>query len=214
MTEAKLPALQSLKPSSELCEQLATRPRDEVLADLSRAELALLRANAPALIAQAKRTATQGEVERVLAPLVAVFGVSEAAKSTAFWRAYHQVLGTLHPEALERAAGKWLEVGKYFPKPAELREIAQVQALDCVRVAELAHAALSFRPPANRIAVDLGEVVKPRSIPAAPERVEPIRLRPSEPHPLAAPPLPSIAGKTDETGLTSQMRMLLERRRA
>ncbi len=115
------------------------------LARLDGAELQLLRHEAPALIAEAKRTATAEDIERVLTPLVAVFGVSDAAQTRVFWRAYHQVLSSLHPEALERAAAKWLETGKFFPKPAELRDIARTLPLRCVLIATHARAALSYR---------------------------------------------------------------------
>ena len=94
---------------------------------------------------EARRTARPADVERILAPLVVVFGVSEAAAASVFWKAYNQVLGELHPEALETAAGKWLQTGKFFPKPAELRELARREPLRCVFIASLARAALKFR---------------------------------------------------------------------
>ena len=112
------------------------------VAQLDRGALQVLRRQAPALMAEAKRKATRADLERILAPLVVVFGVTDAATTPTFWRAYEAVLAEHHPEALEAAAGKWLQTGKFFPKPAELRELARAQPLRCVFLASHARAAL------------------------------------------------------------------------
>lgn len=67
-------------------------------------------------------------VQRALAPLVLVFGLGEQSEAPAFWKAYNDVLSGLPRLALDRAVLEYNAKGKFFPKPAELKELADPHA--------------------------------------------------------------------------------------
>ncbi|KAK0332698.1 hypothetical protein LTR94_023851 [Friedmanniomyces endolithicus] len=86
-------------------------------------------------------------VERALAPLVLVYGLGEQAKARAFWRVYTDALSDLPRMALDRAAAEYPKVGKFFPKPAEIRELAMPHANALRMAAVRAERAASWEEP-------------------------------------------------------------------
>lgn len=97
-------------------------------------------ASQPALLAEAMASVRPLEaiaapcgdaaVRRLLQPLVLVFGVSEAAKTAAFWRAYIDQLAGLPGEAVEQAVNDYIggEASEFFPKPGPLKALAMRRA--------------------------------------------------------------------------------------
>lgn len=94
----------------------------------------------PALLAEARASvkpleaiaAPCGEeaVRRLLQPLVLVLGVSEAAKTRAFWKVYFDQLSGLPAEALAQAVNDYAggETSEFFPKPGPLKALAMRRA--------------------------------------------------------------------------------------
>ena len=172
---------------------------------LNPTELRELRAAAPELIAEAKRTVDADDVERLLAPLVLIYGMPEGARARAFWHAYAKVLGVLHPEQLRAGCDAYLASdARFFPKPGELLALARAQPSPAVIVLAChGRAALSYEPP------------KPH-VPASPEVAASIAAdlrrcikRPPPAKPFAPPPTP-----TDGRGLSPAMAARLETTRA
>lgn len=63
-----------------------------------------------------------------LANLVLVYGKGEEARAKGFWKVYAEVLAGLPRVALDRACAEYAKVGKFFPKPAEIFELAEPHA--------------------------------------------------------------------------------------
>lgn len=69
-------------------------------------------------------------VKATLLPLLLVFSEKATeAESPMFWHIYATVLGATPAKALREAVRKWVAIGKWFPKPAELRELANEEAI-------------------------------------------------------------------------------------
>lgn len=69
-------------------------------------------------------------VKATLLPLLLVFtDKSTEAESPMFWQIYATVLAKTPAKALREAVQKWVTIGKWFPKPAELRELAEEEAV-------------------------------------------------------------------------------------
>lgn len=87
-------------------------------------------------------------VASALAPLVLVFGVSDSARSTAFWRIYKQQLAGLPREALAASVDEYagLPDSHFFPKPGPLRALAIKHAAPLYQAASRARRALSLGP--------------------------------------------------------------------
>lgn len=127
---ANLPApnLTTLQLSPELWRLLAE----------DRAGLEDIRRN-PVMVEECQRYARQLDlicepaggdlVARTLAPLVLVFGLGDQATSPQFWRVYSDALSDLPRISLERAVSEYQRAGKFFPKPAEIRDLAMPHAL-------------------------------------------------------------------------------------
>lgn len=63
-----------------------------------------------------------------LANLVLVYGKGEEARAKGFWKVYADALANLPRAALDRACAEYAKVGKFFPKPAEILELAEPHA--------------------------------------------------------------------------------------
>lgn len=86
-------------------------------------------------------------VAGALAPLVLVYGLGEQAQSPAFWRVYVEALGGLPRIALDRAVSEYPKTGKFFPKPAEILELAMIQANGLRTAAHRARKAADWTEP-------------------------------------------------------------------
>lgn len=145
-----------------------------------------------------------------LAPLVLVYGKGEEARSPAFWNVYKNALSDLPRLALDRAVKAYERIGKFFPKPAEIRELAMPHA-DTIRQAAYRTKkateaeVIQLRPPVeNRpspeevaaIMEDFHRVMKDK------DPIAKIRAKGSRPTPCA---------RVDKTGVSEEMRQLLAR---
>lgn len=70
----------------------------------------------------------EGAVMASLANLVLVYGKGEEARAKGFWKVYGDALADLPRSALDRACAEYARVGKFFPKPAEIRDLAEPHA--------------------------------------------------------------------------------------
>lgn len=163
-------------------------------------------------LAELAASAGEAAVREALKPLVLVYGVGEAARSPAFWQAY-KVLSGLPVDALRRGIEEYLGLAdsQFFPKPGPLKALCDKHAEPIYRACYRASKAASLPAPVNRgppspeqqaavqrMAAEVGEILrKPKDQTWPKRRVE---------------PMPSIAGKTDETGITPEMRKAMERR--
>lgn len=146
-------------------------------------------------------------VRRALQPLVLVYGVSESARSPAFWGPYLAALRDLPADALAKAVEAYTQnpSAEFFPKPGPLKALGDKHATAIRRAAARARTAAAMAPPA-------------RVTPPTPEEREAVRkmlagmragfaerqaaMRAKRPEP------PSTAGAVDGTGLTREMREL------
>lgn len=199
-----------MQPSAELWRLLATGTKANI------EEIA----RHPALRQEASRCSRQLEilcepsgpqvVMGALAPLVIVFGKGQEAESPAFWRVYTDALSDLPRIALDRAVSEYQRIGKFFPKPAEIRELALPHANGFRQAAYRASAAQQQpeapMTPAERIEPekfkalmsDFTKQMEGKDILARTRS----RMRPP-PH-----------ARVDETGISAEARALLERQRA
>jgi hypothetical protein len=147
-------------------------------------------------------------VKDALKALVLVYGLGEQAKSPAFWQIYVKALEDLPGEAVREACEDYARQpdSQFFPKPGPLRDLAMKRAAVVLRMAGRATQAASMcaRPvyvppgPAEkaRVRAMLGDYL------AATKRVPDEKaIRPNH-------------GKTDERGLTAEMRAHIEARAA
>lgn len=210
---ANLPAppnLTTLTPSPELWSLLATGPKEN-------AEAIRL---SPALRAEAGRSFRQLEVlcepagnqvvMAALAPLILVYGKGEEARSPAFWKVYTDALSDLPRIALDRAVKGYERIGKFFPKPAEIRELAMPHADTFRQAAYRAKKAqeaevIQLRPPvdqrptADEVAAMMKEfhALMEAKCPVPQYKTKPGRATPS--------------ARVDNTGVSPEMRALLAR---
>lgn len=205
------PSLTTFQPSPELWRLLVTGPRENI------AQIA----QTPALLAQCSsalrslEVICEGSGDRVvmgaLAPLVIVFGKGQEAESPAFWKVYTEALGDLPRIALDRAVKEYQRTGRFFPKPAEIRDLAEPHAR-------------GFRQAAARVraAMEKPEPPAPIEDRPSPEEVAEVMARfkaaMADKDPLAkikakgSRPTPSA--RVDETGVSEEMRQLLSRNAA
>lgn len=204
---ANLPAppnLTTLQLSGELWRMLAADPTG--LEDIRRT---------PALVEECGRYQRQLDlmaepaggdtVARALAPLVLVFGLGDQATSPQFWKVYAEALGDLPRMALDRAASEWPKVGKFFPKPAEVRELALPHALAFRQAAHRARKATETPPPPPK------PIERPSSEDIAEVMAEFHKVM-ADKDPIAkmqAKRRPSPQGRVDHGGVTAEMRALL-----
>lgn len=185
-------------PSSQV-EEIARHPAMKAECERSRRQLSLL-----------AEPAGSDAVERALAPLVVVFGLGDQAKAKAFWQVYIESLSDLPRMALDRAASEYPKIGKFFPKPAEIRELAMPHA-NALRMA----AARAARA---------AEWEEPKPIPVkdrpTPEQMKALlddfhaTMRDKDPLlKMREKRKPPPSARVDETGVSAEMRALLERQR-
>jgi len=149
-------------------------------------------------------------VMAALAPLVLVYGKGQEATAPAFWKVYTEALADLPRLALDRAAAEYTRVGKFFPKPAEIRELADRHALALRQAAYRAGKAAAWEEPkampqSDRIPPEqfkamMADTLAKLDAKAAP----PARLRTMKPTPSAP---------VDERGISDAARALLARQR-
>lgn len=211
LTPIAPPSLTTLTISPELWRLLATGPSSQI------EEIASI----PALRAEAATCHRQlevltepvggAEVERSLGTLVLIFGLGEQAKAASFWRAYKDALCDLPRVAFDRAVAEWQRVGKFFPKPAELRELADPHATALRMAAHRAKKAASWeapkaipeaeRMPAEKVRALLDDTLGKLAGMDMLARTRTRRVRPPQ-------------AKVDETGISAEARALMERQRA
>lgn len=100
-------------------------------------------------------------VKEALRPLALVFPPGERAESPLFWQVYFKALRDLPLEALLKAAEEYPMVrgAEHFPKPAEIRALAERHAIPLRKAAYRARRAADSlprgpRPRAERDAVE------------------------------------------------------------
>lgn len=146
-----------------------------------------------------------------LVPLVIVFGKGQEAESPAFWRVYTDALSDLPRIALDRAVKEYQKLGKFFPKPAEIRELATPHANAFRQAAFRTKAALEKpeppMPEAERMAPEvfnaiMSDFVKTMEGKDVIQRTKNRMMRPTP------------SARVDETGVSEEMRQLLSRNAA
>ncbi len=146
-------------------------------------------------------------VSRVLAPLVLVYGLGEQSQSPKFWKVYNDVLADFPRIALERASTEWAKIGRFFPKPAEVLELAKPQADALKQAAYRARAAIIPRIEAPKLAEptpEEREVVR--------EMLKSFRSIVQEKAPPTAK-RKAFRGPVDDKGVTEAGRAMIERMR-
>lgn len=202
------PNLTTLNVSAELWRLLSTGPMENVetigRSPVLKAEAASLRASLQGL---ADRSGP-AYVQKCLAPLVLVYGLGDQASAPQFWKAYNDVLSKYPRIALDRAISEWYAVGKFFPKPAEIRELAEPHAEAICKAAARVGQAAKYEAPVNKrdnrtpaeiaaVGKMLGDfmaVMETKKVPEAPRK--PVR------------------GPVDDRGVTSAGRAIIERMRS
>lgn len=147
-------------------------------------------------------------VSRVLAPLVLVYGLGEQSQSPQFWKVYNDVLSELPRIALERASTQWVKVGKFFPKPAEILDLAKPQADALKQAAFRARAAITPRIEAPKRAEPT-----PEELEAVREMLKDFRAVVQEKIP-PSPKRKAVRGPVDDKGITEAGRAIIERMRS
>lgn len=148
-------------------------------------------------------------VKRSLAPLVLVYGLGVQAEAPVFWQVYEQALSDLPRMALERAVSEYQRIGKFFPKPAEIRELAEPHATALRMAAHRAKKASEWQAPkglaeADRIPLDQYKALMDDTLGklAGMDMLGRTKVRQVKP-PQA---------RVDETGISAEARALMERR--
>lgn len=166
------------------------------------------RASAPMLERLAQPCGPQA-VMQALAPLVTVFGISDAARAPGFWEVYVKTLASLPREALDRAVDEYPAHGKFFPKPAEIRELADRHAAVIRKAATRARTAANVKPERER------EPKTPEQIAAVRRLLSEFTATMEAKSPAKPEPRRHRVGESvDERGLTPSMRKWLEGRAA
>lgn len=164
----------------------------------------------PALEFTARGKAGQPGVRAVIGRRFALYPQPPRTEGewAAWWADYDDVLMDVPLASLEAAMRQWIAdpSSEFMPKPGKLKELAftapcrsLMRYLNAKRAVD---AALTALPAPER-----------QTPPADPEEVKKW-VATFTAKPTGKPTLPSIAGKPDETGITPQMRALLERRKA
>ncbi len=87
-------------------------------------------------------------VRALLQPLVLVYGVSDAARTPAFWKVYREQLAGLPFEALEQAVNDFAGQpgAEFFPKPGPLKALATARAVPIIKALYRAKRVASAKP--------------------------------------------------------------------
>lgn len=152
-----------------------------------------------------------GLVKRSLAPMVLVYGLGAQAEAPAFWQVYEQVLADLPRMALERAVADYQRTGKFFPKPAEIRELAEPHATALRMAAHRAKKAATWEAPkvipeADRIPQEKYRALMDDTLGKLAGMDMLARTRARRVQPPQA--------KVDETGISAEARAMLKRQEA
>lgn len=147
-------------------------------------------------------------MKAALTPLVLVFGVGEQARANAFWAVYEEALGDLPRIALDRALIEYQRTGKFFPKPAEIRELAMPHTLGFRQAAYRAKKALE---PSSGASVPESSRIPPEQFAALmADFVAKMAARdPMVTHRMVLPPTPQAM--VDEAGISAEARAMLHR---
>jgi len=197
--------------------------------------LAEVTAALPAIKANASMPAGPEGVMKIISAKFVTYQqpMRNDAEWAQFWSDYYTVLEGLPLSALEAAMAACLADPKieFLPKPAKIAEMARMTPNRAVRAYDRAKAAIEARPatPVERLSPDkIAEMVaplanRPRVEPSAADKE---RVRQQMREYIAADDakklakisascdMKSTAGTTDETGITPQMRAIIEARNA
>jgi hypothetical protein len=176
------------------------------------------RAALPALKAVAEWKAGTEGVKAVIGKRFVLYPQPERSEGewNAFWEDYQDVLADVPLPCLEAAMRAWVArpTSEFLPKPGQLYELAYKTVSRSLRRYQRVTRALELidhpapvrEPIPEGVAIDNAAEIrrmfadfKTRSV-MSDER-------------LNRPPLPSIAGKPDSTGITPEMRAVLNRQR-
>lgn len=148
-------------------------------------------------------------VAGALAPLVIVFGKGPEAESPAFWRVYNEALSDLPRMALDRAVNEWSREGKFFPKPAEIRERADVHASAMRMAAWRAKEAQKAPAPQGERVTD--PAVKAQFNALMSDLAKKLDGKDMLGRTVSKEVRRGVQAKVDETGISPEARALLER---
>lgn len=139
-------------------------------------------------------------------PLVLVFGLGVQATAPAFWDVYVTALSDLPRMAIQRALDDYTKDGKFFPKPAEIRERAlpHAEALRKAlhRAKEATKPVALPAPKADRIPPEEFARMQDELMQKLAAATE--KMRPKFKH----PPRPRYTPPVDDYGITPEMRAL------
>jgi hypothetical protein len=202
------PRLTTWTPSAELWRLLSTGPKENI-EDI--AKVPTLKAECEASLRHLDiliEPAGDKIVINALGPLVLVFGKSVEAESPVFWKVYTQALSDLPRMSLDRAVTEWQKVGKFFPKPAEIRELAETHAQPLRQARFRAKSALEVKP----------SLAKPGRNQMSREQYDAImgdflaKMKAKEPPPAHTKrPPPPCGIPAEGSQMTPEMRALIER---
>lgn len=202
------PNLTSLNVSQALWRLLSSGRRENIQ---EIAENPQMRAEALSIsnhLAELARACGRAYVQKSLATLVLVFGLGEQAEAPEFWKAYNEQLEGLPRIALDRAITEYNGKGKFFPKPAELKELA----------APHAHALLQSAFRTKEVAKVEAESVNKRDVRTPEERAAVAKmlgdfnaLMATKDLKEAPPKRHAVHDPVDATGVTAAGRALIER---
>jgi hypothetical protein len=177
------------------------------------------RAALPALKAVAEFKAGTEGVKAVIGKRFVLYPQPERSEGewNAFWEDYQDVLADVPLPCLEAAMRAWVArpTSEFLPKPGQLHELAFKTVSRSLRRYQRAKRALELidnpspvrEPIPDGVAIDNAAEI--RRMLADFQKRSSAMTEVTKP-----PPMPSIAGRVDETGLTAEMRDLLNRRSA
>lgn len=197
--------------------------------------LAEAKAALPALRSMATMPAGEEGVRRVIGSRRALFPQPERtpAESAAWWADYFDALADLPEGAIEAAMQAWVKLpeAEFMPKPGKLLELAKTTPNRSIKAYERCRAAVEYRQPVEREKIPreaFAQMIAPLS---AKVRVEPTQadkdrvkrmmrefIEQDEARKakakLLGPTIPPSNTPIDETGITAEMRALLDAKRA
>lgn len=202
------PNLTTWQPSPELWTTLTTGDKTIALADLRQTLAGECEASIRPLEILCEPVGEEA-LKAMCKPLVLVFGLGVQATAPAFWDVYVKALADLPRMAVQRALDDYTRDGKFFPKPAEIRERALPHA-DALRKAlhratEATKPVALPAPKAERFAPEEFERMQAdlmQKLAAATEK-----MRPQFKH----KPRPGYMPDVDEHGITPEMKAFRER---
>jgi hypothetical protein len=176
------------------------------------------RAALPALKAVAEFKAGTEGVKAVIGKRFVLYPQPERSEGewNAFWEDYQDVLADVPLPCLEAAMRAWVArpTSEFLPKPGQLHELAFKTVSRSLRRYQRAKRALELidnpapvrEPIPDGVAIDNAAEIR--------RMLADFQKRSSAMTEVAKPAdLPSIAGKPDETGITPEMRAVLNRQR-